>query len=128
MAFRPDYVAKETANNLARNPTLTIATVLTVAVSLALLGSSLLIRKGVEDFNARFKDDVEFIVWMNPEASVENVETIRNFLDTAPQLSGRTTSTRKRPLSNSRSTTPSSPKYSIWSNRHSCRRHFAWSP
>jgi cell division transport system permease protein len=81
MALRVDYLAKETGNNLVRNPTLTVATVLTVAVSLALLGSSLLIQRGVEGFNRRFKDDVEFIVWMSPDATQENIEATRRFLD-----------------------------------------------
>lgn len=83
MALRVDYLAKETGNNLIRNPTLTVATVLTVAVSLALLGASLLIQRGVEGFNTRFKDDVEFIVWMSPDSPQANVESVRNFLDTS---------------------------------------------
>lgn len=83
MAIRVDYLAKETANNLVRNPTLTVATVLTVAVSLSLLGAALLVREGVEGFNTRFKNDVEFIVWMSPDAEPDNVETVRNFLDTS---------------------------------------------
>ena len=86
MAFRVDYLAKETGNNFLRNPSLTIATVLTVAVSLALLGASLLIQRGVEGFNTRFKDDVEFIVWMNAETLPENVDAVRNFLDTTPTV------------------------------------------
>ena len=42
-----DYVARETATNLWRNRLMTIAAILTVAVSLALVGSSLLLRQGV---------------------------------------------------------------------------------
>ncbi|MGF1599334.1 MAG: cell division protein FtsX [Acidimicrobiales bacterium] len=80
MALRVDYLAKETGNNLVRNPTLTVATVLTVAVSLALLGASLLIQRGVEGFNTRFKDDVEFIVWMNDDAGPDNIEHTESFL------------------------------------------------
>lgn len=83
MAIRVDYLAKETANNLVRNPTLTVATVLTVAVSLSLLGAALLIRQGVEGFNTRFRNDVEFIVWMSPDAEPANIESVRNFLDTS---------------------------------------------
>jgi cell division transport system permease protein len=80
MVLRVDYLAKETGNNLVRNPTLTVATVLTVAVSLALLGASLLIQRGVEGFNTRFKDDVEFIVWMNNDAETEQIERTSQFL------------------------------------------------
>lgn len=81
MALRIDYLAKETGNNLVRNPTLTVATVLTVAVSLALLGASLLIQRGVDHFNTRYKDDVEFIVWMTADAPQENVDAVKSFLD-----------------------------------------------
>jgi cell division transport system permease protein len=85
MALRLDYLAKETGNNLIRNPTLTVATVLTVAVSLALLGASLLIQSGVDGFNSRFKDDVEFIVWMSADASQENIDSVSAFLEESRQ-------------------------------------------
>ncbi len=81
MALRVDYIAKETANNLIRNPSLTIATVLTVAVSLSLLGAALLIQRGVDGLNDRFKDDVEFIVWVEPEASTDQVDLVRRSLE-----------------------------------------------
>ncbi|MEM8922202.1 MAG: permease-like cell division protein FtsX [Actinomycetota bacterium] len=90
MAVRVDYLAKETANNLFRNPTLTIATVLTVAVSLSLLGSARMIQLGVEGFNTRFKNDVEFIVWMNPGTPPENIESVRDFLDSSLTISNAT--------------------------------------
>jgi cell division transport system permease protein len=83
MALRVDYLAKETGNNLIRNPSLTIATVLTVAVSLALLGSALLIRSGVNGLNVRFQNDVEFIVWLDPEATDEQIQTVGDALDTS---------------------------------------------
>ena len=38
MALKVDYVIRETGRNLRRNLTLTLASVLTVAVSLSLLG------------------------------------------------------------------------------------------
>ncbi|MEM7339363.1 MAG: permease-like cell division protein FtsX [Actinomycetota bacterium] len=83
MVLRVDYLARETGNNFLRNPTLTVATVVTVAVSLSLLGAFLLIREGVDGFNSRFQDDVEFIVWMNADAAPENVDSVENFLTTS---------------------------------------------
>ena len=47
MALKFDYVVRETGRNLRRNLTLTIATVLTVTVSLTLLGVALLLQRGV---------------------------------------------------------------------------------
>lgn len=84
MAIRIDYIAKETGNNLVRNPSLTIATVLTVAVSLALFGSALLVQRGVQRLDTRFQDGVEFIVWMNPDATQEQIDAVERTLDSSP--------------------------------------------
>ncbi len=86
MALRVDYLAKETGYNLIRNPSLTIATVLTVAVSLALLGSALLIRSGVDGLNVRFQDDVEFIVWLDRDATSEQVSIVERALNDSPLI------------------------------------------
>jgi cell division transport system permease protein len=87
MAFRVDYIAKETGNNLVRNPSLSIATVLPVAVSLALFGSALLVQRGVQRLDTRFQDGVEFIVWMNPDATQEQIEAVERTLDSSPGVS-----------------------------------------
>ena len=64
-----DYLLKETARNVRRNLTLTLASVLTVAVSLSLLGVALLLQKGVSNATDRWEDGVEFIIWIQPEIS-----------------------------------------------------------
>ncbi len=84
--MRVDYIAKETGNNLVRNPSLTLATVLTVAVSLALLGSALVIQQGVRGLNTRFEDDVEFIVWVNAGTQADQLDSIERALDGSPQI------------------------------------------
>ncbi len=89
MAVRVDYIAKETANNIIRNPSLSIATVLTVAVSLALLGAALVIQQGVSGLQTRFKDDVEFIIWLNNDASDEQIATVDRALDESPLVKDR---------------------------------------
>lgn len=86
MALRVDYLAKETGNNLIRNPSLTIATILTVAVSLSLLGASLLIRSGVDGLNTGFEDDVEFIVWLVPDATQTQINTVDQALQESPAV------------------------------------------
>lgn len=84
MALRVDYLMRETAQNLVRNPSLSIATVLTVAVSLSLLGAALVIRQGVEGLNTRFKDDVEFIIWVDAEASTDQLASLDRALADSP--------------------------------------------
>ena len=86
MAIRVDYLLRETGQNLVRNPSLTIATVLTVAVSLSLLGAALLIQRGVDGLTARFNDDVEFIVWVDPGVSTEQLASLDRALADSPSV------------------------------------------
>ena len=56
MALKVDYVVRETASNLWRNLLLTSASMLTVAVSLSLVGAALLLRQGVDNGGTTLKD------------------------------------------------------------------------
>ena len=67
MAIKLDYVARETATNLTRNVTLTLASILTVVVSLTLFGSAFMLNQGVNNANDRFKGGIEFIVFLQPD-------------------------------------------------------------
>ena len=86
MAINLDYVVRETGRNLRRNLTLGLASIITVAVSLALLGVALLIRAGVDNATARWQDGVEFIVFMNPDADPAQDQLIRESLDSNPEI------------------------------------------
>ena len=76
-----DYLLKETARNVRRNLTLTLASVLTVAVSLSLLGVALLLQKGVSNATDRWEDGVEFIIWIQPEISEDQKGLIETDLE-----------------------------------------------
>ena len=76
-----DYVARETVSNLGRNITLTIAAILTVAVSLALFGSTLLLNQGVDNVSTRWRDGIELIAFLKPEISEEQRAAIETMLD-----------------------------------------------
>jgi cell division transport system permease protein len=86
MAIKLDYVARETATNLFRNVTLTLASVLTVVVSLTLFGSALLLRQGVENANDRFKGGIEFIVYLQPTITEDQKASIQKDLDDNPDV------------------------------------------
>jgi cell division transport system permease protein len=64
-----DYVARETASNLWRNRLMTVAAVLTVGVSLSLVGASLLLRQGVAHATTQWAHGVDAIMWLNPDIS-----------------------------------------------------------
>lgn len=90
MAIRVDYVVKETGSNLVRNVTLTIASVLTVAIALAFVGVSYLIGVGIEGSFGGLQSDVRMFVYMNPSAKDEQIESVRKVLDANPQVESMT--------------------------------------
>lgn len=82
MAIKIDYVARETAANLTRNITLTLASVLTVVVSLTLFGSAVMLNQGVNNANDRFRGGIEFIVYLQPTSTQEQRDSVeRDLLD-----------------------------------------------
>lgn len=86
MALKLDYMVRETGTNLVRNITLTLATVLTVAVSLSLVGSALLVSSAVDNATARWEGGIEFIVFLQPEASEDQTDAVGRALDDSPQV------------------------------------------
>ena len=87
MSLRLDYVLRETASNFRRNITLTLATVITVTISLTLLGAALLFGDAVDNATVRWKDGVEFIVFMEPDISPELESEVRRQLEGSPEVS-----------------------------------------
>ncbi|HLU43319.1 MAG TPA: permease-like cell division protein FtsX [Microthrixaceae bacterium] len=86
MAVRLDYVLKETGSNLVRNLTLTLASLLTVAIALAFVAVSYLIGTGINQSFLGLRSDVQMFVYMNPSATEEQVESVRNELEGNPQV------------------------------------------
>ena len=68
-------MVRETGTNLFRNLSLTIASILTVAVSLSLVGGSVLLRYSVDNATQQWQGGIEFIVFMQPEATDAQVST-----------------------------------------------------
>jgi len=81
-----DYVLRETFANLRRNITLTIAAIVTVAVSLALFGSTLLVRQGVDNVSARWRDGIELIAFLKEDITPEQRDAIEAFLNDSPDV------------------------------------------
>lgn len=86
MAIKLDYVARETGSNLVRNFTITLASVMTVAVSLGLVGGSLMVQQGVDRATRRWQGGIEFIVFLNPGASQDQVDALRDDLTKNPSI------------------------------------------
>jgi cell division transport system permease protein len=90
MAVRAEYLVRETATNLWRNISLTVAAVLTVAVCLTMLGVSVLIGYGADALTTQWKGGIEFIVFMKPEATPEQNEQVKNAIEASEQVKSYT--------------------------------------
>ncbi len=80
------YALRETAQNLWRNILLSAATVITIGVSLWLFGGFLLFDAAVDNATERWEGGIEFVVWMNPDATVEQDDAIRRTIDESPAI------------------------------------------
>jgi len=86
MPVSPGYVSREAVTNLWRNRLMTVAAILTVAVSLALVGSSLLLKQGASKATVQWQNGVQAIVWVNPDASPSQVSVIGSELNQYPYI------------------------------------------
>jgi cell division transport system permease protein len=86
MALKLDYVARETATNLTRNVTLTVASIVTIGVSLALFGSTLLLNGALDNATQRWRGGIEFIVYMQPGVTDEQRNALAEDLEASPEV------------------------------------------
>jgi cell division transport system permease protein len=78
------YAFKETFSNLWRNRMMTIAAILTVAVSLSLVGSALLLKQSAAQASAQWQQGTRVTVWMQPSASEGEITSIQGQLANLP--------------------------------------------
>ena len=90
MALKFDYTVRETANNIGRNIVISAASILCIAVALGLVGTAVMTRQGVERATARWQGDVKFIVFMNPDASEEQIDAVERNLEDSPEVAAQT--------------------------------------
>lgn len=86
MAFKFSYFSRETSISLRRNPLMTVAGILTVAVSLFLFGGVLLLSAMVEHGTSRWKDEVEFEIFMVADATDTQIKSIEAELKRSPEV------------------------------------------
>jgi cell division transport system permease protein len=81
-----DYILRETAINLRRNVTLTLAAIVTVAVSLALFGSTLLLRQGVDNMSERWQDGIQVIVFLQRTITEEQQAALEDSIESNAEV------------------------------------------
>jgi cell division transport system permease protein len=86
MPIKVDYVVRETTSNLGRNLTMAVASIMTVAVSLGLVGASLMFSKGVDNATQRWKGGIEFVVFLRADATDAQQQAIDEQLKESPEV------------------------------------------
>ncbi len=74
MTMVSPYVLRETGGNLARNIIMTVAAVVTMAVSLTALGGVLIMRQAVNKATVQWQGGVQVAVFMEPSASPQEIQ------------------------------------------------------
>ncbi|HEV2767168.1 MAG TPA: permease-like cell division protein FtsX [Acidimicrobiales bacterium] len=80
------YALRETVQNLRRNLVLTGASMMTVAVSLSLVGASFLLGYGVDNVTQRWQGGIEFEIFLNEDITPEQRDRIERELDANPDV------------------------------------------
>lgn len=86
MALSPRYVLRETGQNLWRNILSSAAAVITIGVSLWLFGGFFLFNYAVDNATSRWEGGIEFVIWMEPDASQNQTDSIRDAIDNNPAI------------------------------------------
>ena len=86
MFHRLGYLFRDTGNNIWRNTTLFLATFIAVWVSLTMFGSAIILRQGVGDATGRWSEDVQFTVFMNAEATADQLAEIERSIEANPEI------------------------------------------
>lgn len=76
------YTLRETLASFRRNVTLTVAAIITSAVSLLIFGLTLLIQHGFDNLLDRWEGGVEMIVYVNADTQPDGLAFIEEQLDT----------------------------------------------
>lgn len=86
MALNVDYVLRETGGNLARNVGITVATAVVVAISLGLVAVGMIVGFAVGNATQRWEGGIEFVVFMQPDATEDQIASVKADLEDNPAV------------------------------------------
>lgn len=86
MIQRLSYALRETFASFRRNVTLSVAAIITSAVSLLLVGTTFLIQRAFDNLLVQWRGDVGMIVFVRPDVSQEALEFIEQNLRSQPNV------------------------------------------
>jgi cell division transport system permease protein len=86
MWSRVRYTLRETFDSFRRNATLTVAAIITAAISLLGVGLTLLSQHAFDNLLSRWEGGVEMIIFMRPQTSPDQFELVQTALDSNDQF------------------------------------------
>jgi len=89
MLARLSYVLRETLASFRRNMTLTVAAIITAAVSLLIFGLTLFMQHGFDNLVSKWQDGAEMIMYFNQPLSADQQAEIEAALNGQPQAIDR---------------------------------------
>ncbi|SDN50380.1 cell division transport system permease protein [Klenkia soli] len=84
--MRVNFVLSEVATGLRRNLTMTVAMILTTGISLALMGTGLVIANMITDMRAIYYDKVQVSIYLTDDVTEEQREAIATQLDQSSEV------------------------------------------
>ena len=86
MIQRLSYAVRETVASFRRNVTLSVAAVITSAVSLLLVGATFLIQRSFDNLLVQWRGDVGMIVFVRPDVAPDALKFIEDNLKSQPNV------------------------------------------
>jgi cell division transport system permease protein len=102
------YTLRETGTNLWRNRLMTIAAILTVTVSLFLVGAALMLKQSASQASSHWQQGTRVTIWMKPTASQAEVGAVDSQLRTLPFVKSCTFYTQQQDYEEARKLLPQS--------------------
>ncbi|MGZ4509314.1 MAG: permease-like cell division protein FtsX [Blastococcus sp.] len=84
--MRVNFVLSEVATGLRRNLTMTVAMILTTAISLGLMGTGLLIAGMISDMKAIYYDKVQVSIFLSDNVTDQQRQAIASQLKSSPEV------------------------------------------
>jgi cell division transport system permease protein len=86
MPVSSTYAVRETSINLKRNLVMTVAAILTMAVSLFLVGAALIMRQATNKAAVQWKGGVELSIFLQPDVTANQRDAVNHQLQNLPAV------------------------------------------
>lgn len=86
MAVSTGYVVRETGVNLRRNLLMTVAAVITMAVSLSLIAAALLMQQAINKASVEWRGGVELSIFLQPDVTPNQQQAVGHQLGTMQEV------------------------------------------